>query len=39
MKIFLRILMVIGIIAAGFAAAGMISRVFRTRMTRYYKVY
>ena len=39
MKIFLRIVAVLAALSLCVTAAGMITRIFKTRMTRYYKVY
>lgn len=39
MKVFLRIVAVLTAVSLCVTAAGMITRIFRTKMTRYYKVY
>lgn len=39
MKKFVKVMAIIAAIAAAFAVVGMCARIFRTKMTRYYKVY
>ena len=39
MKLFLRIFAIVAAVFAAVTIAGMVTRIFRTKMTRYYKVY
>ena len=39
MKAFLRILAIVAALSLCVTAAGMVTRIFKTRMTKYYKVY